>query len=80
MSFLISFHNNLYNILERVYKETLDTVQQSFPQYVRELQGVADGSQVEFYKVIAVHALTNIDKCNSHNWVRMLNKHVESLS
>lgn len=24
---------------------------QSFPQYVRELQGIADGSQVEFYKV-----------------------------
>lgn len=36
---------------ERVYKETLDTVTQSFPQYVQELQGVADGSQVEFYKV-----------------------------
>lgn len=36
---------------ERVYNETLESVKQSFPQYISELQGIADGSQVEFYKV-----------------------------
>lgn len=43
--------NHIWIILERVYNETLDVVKQNFPQYVRELQGIADGSQVEFYKV-----------------------------
>lgn len=37
--------------LESVYNETLATVKQSFPQYIDELQGIADGAQVEFYKV-----------------------------
>jgi len=41
----------VHNYVERVYNETLETVKQSFPQYVQELQGIADGSQVEFYKV-----------------------------
>lgn len=40
-----------FSFSEEVYNETLETVKQSFPQYVRELQGIADGSQVEFYKV-----------------------------
>lgn len=43
------------NFPERVYNETLESVNQSFPQYVRELQGIADGSQVEFYKVKQVN-------------------------
>lgn len=37
--------------LESVYNETLATLKQSFPQYVDELQGIADGAHVEFYKV-----------------------------
>lgn len=38
-------------LLENAYNETLESVKQSFPQYIRELEGVADGAQVEFHKV-----------------------------
>lgn len=37
------------------YNETLESVKQSFPQYIRELQGVADGAQVEFHKLFLLH-------------------------
>lgn len=49
-----SFNNNpksFFILPEIVYEETLKSVQTSFPQYIRELEGVADGAQVEFYKV-----------------------------
>lgn len=35
----------------KVYDDTLATMNASFPQYVREIQGVADGAQVDFHKV-----------------------------
>lgn len=35
-----------------VYDATLASVKQSFPQYIRELEGVANGAEVEFHKVI----------------------------
>ena len=35
----------------RVYEETLACVNEQYPQYVREIQGTADGSGVPFYKV-----------------------------
>lgn len=35
----------------KVYKETLDAVKKQFPQYVREIQGTADGANVPFSKV-----------------------------
>lgn len=35
----------------KVYTDTLDVVTKSFPQYVRELQGTADGAEVDFHKV-----------------------------
>lgn len=38
-------------ITGKVYDETLQTVTQSFPQYIKELQGTADGAQVDFHKV-----------------------------
>jgi hypothetical protein len=43
----------VYNTPEgfKVYSETLDVVSKSFPQYLRELQGTADGAGVEFHKV-----------------------------
>lgn len=43
----------IYNTPEglKVYTETLEVVRKSFPQYLRELQGTADGAQVEFHKV-----------------------------
>lgn len=43
----------LYNTPEgrAVYEETLASCRQNFPQYVREMEGVAAGAQVEFYKV-----------------------------
>jgi hypothetical protein len=43
----------VYNTPEglKVYSETLEVVTKSFPQYLRELQGTADGAGVEFHKV-----------------------------
>lgn len=35
----------------KVYEETLDAVKKQFPQYVREIQGTADGANVPFSKV-----------------------------
>lgn len=48
---------------ERVYNETLESVKQSFPQYISELQGIADGSQVEFYKVICAFNYSYVNGC-----------------
>lgn len=42
---------SLYQNAEETYNATLNSVKQSFPQYVRELEGIADGAQVEFHKV-----------------------------
>lgn len=36
---------------EAVYDATLTSVKESFPQYIRELEGVAHGAGVEFHKV-----------------------------
>uniref|UniRef100_A0A182IPH6 Peptidase C45 hydrolase domain-containing protein n=1 Tax=Anopheles atroparvus TaxID=41427 RepID=A0A182IPH6_ANOAO len=38
-----------------IYNATLESVKQSFPQYVRELEGTADGAQVEFHKLFLLH-------------------------
>ncbi|KAG7211108.1 hypothetical protein KM043_010435 [Ampulex compressa] len=40
---------------KRVYEETLACVEQQFPQYVREIQGTADGANVPFYKLFLMH-------------------------
>ncbi|XP_061392311.1 beta-alanyl-dopamine/carcinine hydrolase [Musca vetustissima] len=40
---------------KNAYNETLETVKNSFPQYIRELEGVADGAQVEFHKLFLLH-------------------------
>lgn len=49
---------NIFNFIymwiffaENVYDATLKSVKESFPQYIRELEGVADGADVEFHKV-----------------------------
>lgn len=34
-----------------VYEETLAAVRKDFPQYIKELEGTADGAKVPFYKV-----------------------------
>jgi hypothetical protein len=36
---------------KKVYEETLASVSKNFPQYVREMEGTADGAQVPFHKV-----------------------------
>lgn len=41
----LSFHAG------QIYNDTLESVKNSFPQYIRELEGVADGAEVEFHKV-----------------------------
>lgn len=53
------FRNLLYYkykqfITGNTYNETLQTVKESFPQYLLELEGIADGAEVEFHKVICV--------------------------
>lgn len=36
---------------KKVYDETLEVVKRQFPQYVREIEGTADGANVPFHKV-----------------------------
>ena len=36
---------------KKVYQETLKSVRKNFPQYVREMEGTADGAKVPFHKV-----------------------------
>lgn len=38
----------------KAYDETLEVVEKQFPQYVRELQGIADGSKMPFNLVISI--------------------------
>lgn len=59
LPFIIIFYNKnifIYILLRfdlgAVYDATLASVKQSFPQYIRELEGIADGAEVEFHKVI----------------------------
>lgn len=35
----------------KVYDETLKSVRENFPQYIREIEGTADGAKVPFHKV-----------------------------
>ena len=35
----------------KVYDKFLETVSAAYPQYLQELEGMADGAEVEFYKV-----------------------------
>lgn len=53
LSELQSVYIPLYNTAEgkRIYEETLEAVRCSYPQYIRELQGIADGAEIAFYKV-----------------------------
>ncbi|CAH1112797.1 unnamed protein product [Psylliodes chrysocephalus] len=46
-----------YNTPEgrRAYDDTLNSVKANFPQYVRELEGTADGANVPFYKLFLLH-------------------------
>lgn len=37
---------------KKAYEDTLNCLRTNFPQYVRELEGTADGAKVPFYKVI----------------------------
>lgn len=45
------FHSLSLFLIGATYNETLKTVKESFPQYISELEGIADGAEVEFYKV-----------------------------
>ncbi|XP_029670506.1 uncharacterized protein LOC115239865 isoform X1 [Formica exsecta] len=40
---------------KNVYEETLDAVKKQFPQYVREIEGTADGANIPFYKLFLMH-------------------------
>ncbi|XP_069701200.1 beta-alanyl-dopamine/carcinine hydrolase-like [Periplaneta americana] len=39
----------------KVYEETLASVRKNFPQYVREMEGFAEGAKVPFYKLFLLH-------------------------
>lgn len=58
-------------ITENAYNETLETVRNSFPQYVRELEGVADGAEVAFHKVNGHHTNTHPCTSNTFNGILM---------
>lgn len=45
----------------KVYDETLASVKVNFPQYVRELEGTADGAKVPFHKVIRIWYIGNVN-------------------
>lgn len=36
---------------KKIYNETLDAVRKQFPQYLKEIEGTADGANVPFHKV-----------------------------
>lgn len=36
---------------KRVYEETLAATKEQYPQYIREIEGTADGAKVPFFKV-----------------------------
>lgn len=55
MTGIINFLMKFSIRLEKVYDDTLKSTKESFPQYVRELEGVADGAKVEFHKVSESH-------------------------
>jgi len=47
----------------KAYEDTLESVKKNFPQYVRELEGIADGAQVPFHKLFLLHMdniITNV--------------------
>lgn len=53
-------NKNLLPIYETVagrkaYEDTIAVVNKSFPQYVRELEGIADGAKVPFHKLFVMH-------------------------
>lgn len=49
----------------KVYEETLECVKRRFPQYVREIEGTADGAEVPFYKV---NKISKVNFCTIHIW------------
>ncbi|KYM93584.1 hypothetical protein ALC62_15942, partial [Cyphomyrmex costatus] len=40
---------------KKIYNETLDAVKKQFPQYLKEIEGTADGANVPFYKLFLMH-------------------------
>lgn len=40
---------------QKIYNDTLALMKQKFPYYVNELQGISDGSQVPFFKLMLLH-------------------------
>lgn len=40
---------------QKLYEDTLNSVKNNFPQYVRELEGIADGCGVPFNKLFLLH-------------------------
>lgn len=43
---------------QKIYEDTLALMKNKFPHYVSELQGIADGSKVPFFKVPIVYYKT----------------------
>ncbi|KAI8033365.1 hypothetical protein M5D96_013891 [Drosophila gunungcola] len=50
----------------QIYNETLGSVKDSFPQYIRELEGVADGAEVEFHKRLLGHTEDALTETLNH--------------
>lgn len=40
---------------KKIYDDTLANLNHNFPQYIKELEGIADGSKVPFFKLFLLH-------------------------
>ncbi|XP_042885764.1 uncharacterized protein LOC122261970 [Penaeus japonicus] len=60
-----SFHDSLLKHHgegdgKAAYDVTLEHLQKNFPQYIRELQGIADGARVPFRHLMVLHLVTSL--------------------
>ncbi|KAL3285330.1 hypothetical protein HHI36_019439 [Cryptolaemus montrouzieri] len=39
----------------QAYEDTLNNLKTNFPQYIKELEGIADGSKIPFHKLLLLH-------------------------
>lgn len=45
---------------QKIYQDTVNLMKKKFPHYVKELEGISDGSKVPFYKVFLSCSQENI--------------------
>ena len=48
--------------VRRTYENALKSLEKTYPQYLDELKGIADGAKVPFFKVSLIHCGCNLSK------------------